>query len=91
MSDALQKEPHSLSLKNREMLELGGIKAVDAFNEEEINASSDYGELVIKGEGLHIEVLELETGTLKVTGKVGAIVYRDRIVEKGWLRRAFSP
>lgn len=61
---------HLLTLENREHLTLTGISDVDSFNEEEINAISPCGELTIKGELLHIEELNLEAGTVSVSGKV---------------------
>ena len=65
---------HLLTLENREHLTLTGISDVDSFNEEEIIAISPCGELTIKGELLHIEELNLEAGTVSVSGKVTSLV-----------------
>lgn len=90
MQDISSKKKHTLYLENRETLELGGISDVDAFNEEEISAMSDWGGILIKGTNLHIEVLDLETGTLKISGKIGALVYNESVSAKGFFGRMFS-
>ncbi len=90
MPDEFSKAKHILIMENRERLELEGIKAVDAFNEEVINASTDWGDLLIKGSELHIDVLDLETGIVKIKGNIGAVAYSDRSVAKGLFKRAFS-
>ena len=84
------KQKHTLFLENRETLELSGIKKVGAFNEEEINASCDWGEISIKGSSLHIEVLDLETGALKIRGRITAFIYNDTARVKGLFGRLFS-
>lgn len=89
MSDN-EKMPHSLMLQNREVLELGGITNVLSFNDLEIVCTSDCGELVIKGERLNVEVLDLDTGDLKITGKVFALVYSDTVTKQGFFKRVFS-
>ena len=48
---------HSLTLCDREKLTLTGVTDVDAFNEEEITVITDFGELTVKGELLHVEAL----------------------------------
>ena len=58
---------HSLTLCDREKLTLTGVTDVDAFNEEEITVITDFGELTVKGELLHVEALDLECGSMQVT------------------------
>lgn len=81
---------HTLFLENREILEITGINKVDSFNEEEITAFCDWGELLIKGSSLHVEVLDLQTGELKISGNVVALVYSEKQQVKGFFKRAFS-
>jgi len=81
---------HTLLGENRERLELGGITDVGTFNEEEITAVCDCGRLLIKGERLHIEALELESGLLHITGKINAIVYVDSAKSGGFFERLFK-
>ncbi len=66
---------HSLVIDNRERLTATGIKRVDFFSDELITAQTDQGQLNIKGEALHIESLNSDTGDMPVTGRVGAVSY----------------
>lgn len=90
MNEFESKKDHSLVIKNREYASFDGVTDVDAFNEEEISAKTDYGTLAIKGEKLHIEELDLSCGTLKVSGKVNAVIYSNDISRKSTLKRLFS-
>lgn len=78
---------HLLTLENREHLTLTGISDVDSFNEEEIIAISPCGELTIKGELLHIEELNLEAGTVSVSGKVTSLLYSEKFSSTSLLKR----
>ena len=90
MNDEFERAKHILKLENREALELSGIKDVDAFNEEQITALSTYGGIIIKGEGLHVDELNLESGRLKISGKVCAFVYNDKSDVKSFWGRLFT-
>ena len=84
------EKKHTVFSENRQRLELGGIIDVGTFNEEEITARCSCGRLLIKGEGLHIEVLELETGVLHISGKINALVYSDTVKSGGFFERLFK-
>ncbi len=90
MQEPELKRKHTVFAENREMLSLEGISDVGAFNEEEITARCDCGNILIKGSGLHIEVLDLDNGLLKVKGKLTALVYSEGVSAKGLLGRLFS-
>ncbi|MBQ9229317.1 MAG: sporulation protein YabP [Eubacterium sp.] len=90
MQESMIQKKHTVYAENRELLELEGVNDVGAFNEEEITARCDCGSILIKGNGLHIEVLDLDSGKLKIKGKVTALVYSDSVSTKGLLGRLFS-
>lgn len=90
MQENFDRKSHNLSLDNREELSLTGVNDVSSFNEEEIDAKTDYGELMIKGNNLHVEVLDLDSGELKITGKIVALVYNEKTVSKTGFRRFFA-
>lgn len=81
---------HTLSLTNRESLTLTGISDVDSFNEEEILAVCSCGELTIKGDLLHIEELNLESGILTVSGKIVSLTYSEKFSSSSLLKRLFG-
>ena len=68
---------HSLTIDGREKLTATGIKRVDFFSDELITAQTDLGQLNIKGEALHIETLNSETGDMLVSGKVADVSYTE--------------
>ena len=68
---------HSLHLEERNTLKATGITRIDFFSDELITSQTDLGQLNIKGEGLHIESLDSDTGDLLVYGKVIAISYTE--------------
>ena len=80
---------HSLTLCDREKLTLTGVTDVDAFNEEEITVITDFGELTVKGELLHVEALDLECGSMQITGKVTALLYTQHREGGGLFGRLF--
>ncbi len=68
---------HTLTVDGREKLTATGIRRVDFFSDELITAQTELGQLNIKGEALHIETLNSETGDMLVTGKVAALSYTE--------------
>lgn len=69
--------PHNCILEDRRTLSVSGVNDVDSFDEQVIVASTDLGELTIRGEKLHITRLSLEIGELQVEGNIAALSYAD--------------
>lgn len=70
--------PHTLSIDNRQRAVVGGVEAVDSFNEQTIVLVTSAGAMVIFGEQLHISKLNLEDGQLLIEGQIHALEYDDR-------------
>lgn len=87
---AEQQKRHSLSLENRERLTATGIRRVDFFSDELITAQTDLGQLNIKGEELHIESLNSDTGDMLVKGRVGAVSYTEASAALSFFGRLFK-
>ena len=68
---------HSLHIEDRGTLRATGVSQVDFFSDELITAQTALGELHIKGEGLHIESLDSQSGELLARGKVIAFSYTE--------------
>lgn len=75
--------PHNCILEDRRRLSVSGVKDVDSFDEVTIIARTEYGELTIKGEKLHITKLSLEIGELCIEGQINALTYADVIEKSG--------
>jgi sporulation protein YabP len=68
---------HSLLVSGRKQLVLQGVLRVDSFDEAEINLETNMGILSLKGEGLHITQLSLETGSLTAEGFFTSFQYLE--------------
>lgn len=69
--------PHNLILENRNKMAITGISDVDSFDEQTIVVYTDFGELTIKGDNLHITKLSVETGELNIDGDVSSLNYAN--------------
>lgn len=92
-----QKQGYSnrLTLTERNHLVVQGVEHVGKFNEREINLDTNLGFLVLKGEGLYITNLDLETKNMIIEGRVSALEFFERksgkgVKGKGMLDRIFK-
>ena len=75
MSESPSRKKHTLMLDDRKRLVLTGAEDVSGFNEETIAVKTSAGNLMIKGSGLLIDRLNLETGDVTVDGAVNSLQY----------------
>lgn len=82
---------HKLCLDGRQDLSINGVLRVEAFSDKEITLITVMGKLTIKGENLHIEKLDVDSGEFVSTGKVSSMVYSKASVNKGsFIERLFK-
>ncbi len=81
---------HTLTVDGRERLTATGIRRVDFFSDELITAQTELGQLNIKGEALHIETLNSETGDMLVSGRVAALSYTESSPALSFFGRLFK-
>lgn len=81
---------HSLHIEDRGTLRATGVSRVDFFSDELITAQTALGELHIKGEGLHIESLDSQSGELLARGKVIALSYTENGPALSFFARLFK-
>ena len=67
----------AVTLENREILSVSGVRNVDEFNDTEITLETDCGIMHIDGDALHITKLNLDDGIVSVEGNVCGIVFYD--------------
>ena len=79
--------PHQLILQDRQQAELTGVSDVDSFDETAVIAYTSLGELTIRGSGLHIKRLDLESGALSVEGNIRQLEYTDSHRNGGFFGR----
>lgn len=71
------KRPHRLNMEDRKRIDFTGITDVISFDTAKAVLMSDYGNITIKGEGLHVNRLSVEKGELDLDGRVDSICYSD--------------
>lgn len=85
MENTIPSVTHKIVLVDRRRLEITGVEEVESFDENTIIMSTNSGNLIVRGEGLHIETLSLDGGALKVDGEVESLTYEDTGGDKGGL------
>ena len=84
------KQPHNVILENRHTLSISGVQDVDSYDEQSVVAFSELGELTIKGENLHINKIDVQTGELSIEGDILEMRYSEHQTSKGgWVSRIF--
>ncbi|MBQ5841018.1 MAG: sporulation protein YabP [Clostridia bacterium] len=81
--------PHQLIMQDRRELELTGVSDVDSFDETTVTAYTSLGELTIRGRGLHIRRMDLESGSLSMEGQIDSLTYADTSRATGFFGRLF--
>ncbi|MBQ2971414.1 MAG: sporulation protein YabP [Ruminococcus sp.] len=75
MSEQTVKTAHSLILDNRSTLSLSGVEDVPGFDEQTVNLSTACGTLIVKGENLHINKLNLDSKDVCIDGTINSLQY----------------
>ena len=80
--------PHNVIIEGRNRMSVSGVEDVESFDDVSVTLYTTRGLLVVRGAGLHIERLSLETGELSIEGTIDGIQYSDEEVSGGgfWSR-----
>ncbi|HHT70301.1 MAG: sporulation protein YabP [bacterium] len=81
---------HTVVLKNRESLEVSGVRQVESFDDKSVVLETTLGLLSIRGSGLHINQLNVEEEKLEMEGEITILEYspdRAQLRGKGLLAR----
>lgn len=68
---------HVVVLKNRQSLEVSGVRQVESFDEGKVVLETTLGLLQIRGRGLNINQLNVEQENLEVEGEITALEYNQ--------------
>lgn len=90
MSEMPKGKLHHLMLENRSRLSLTGVQDVNGFNEETVSVKTCDGTLLVRGEKLHIDKLNLDTGEVSVDGRVNSLQYIGSNQKKSRLSKLFG-
>lgn len=86
----LPSKAHVLEMSGREKLSLSGVEDVSAFDESTVILSTCQGELSIRGEQLHIDKIDLDSGRLEVHGHICEMSYDEPVQSGGFWARLFG-
>lgn len=89
----VKTKQHNLTLEGREKLYISGVTDVGSFNDNTVVISTQIGELIIKGDDLHISSLDVNDGNVMIKGFIISCVYTENGVfkkEKGFFKSIFK-
>ena len=86
----LPETPHKLVLDSRRRLSMTGVIEVESFDETAIQLTTTRGPVLIRGTGLHLQMLSLAGGQVAVDGTVDSISYEDEAPAGGFFARLFG-
>lgn len=66
-----------ITLKNRKQLEIRGIKKLESLNPNEFYMTTNLGDLLVRGEDLEMQQLDIDKGNLWITGMIYSLEYLD--------------
>ena len=81
---------HSVRMENRTKLAIDGVQDVAGFDETMVVLTTALGDLTVRGEGLHIEKIDLDAGLLELHGKLTELSYDEPAAGGGWWSRLFG-
>lgn len=68
---------HNVILENRQKASISGVEDVDSFDDREMIIQTNMGTVSLKGENLHINKFNIDTGELVIEGDIDEFVYHD--------------
>lgn len=75
----IEDKKSNLMLENRNKLNMSGIIEVINFNETQILLNTNVGTMIIKGQDLKMNKLDVQNGDVVITGQVDSFVYTSGI------------
>ena len=73
----IEDKRSNVALGNRKKLTINGVIEVVNFNENQILLNTDVGTMVVKGQELKMNKLDVQNGDVIITGKVDSLAYTN--------------
>ena len=64
-------------MENRSKLIVSGVEEVESFDEKEIVMMTSLGPLIVRGNGLRVEKLSVDSGEIRILGQLSELIYED--------------
>lgn len=71
------EEKHNITIQNRKIIQLTGIKDVISFDEKEVILETIQGVLTMKGSEFHVSRLTVEKGEVDLDGLIDSLSYQS--------------
>lgn len=75
MVEVKDGQQHSLTLRGRQSLLVTAVDHLESFDDQTVVLATPVGTLVVRGEDLHLNKLDLGDGSFEVTGKIQSLGY----------------
>ncbi|MGL5973110.1 MAG: sporulation protein YabP [Oscillospiraceae bacterium] len=74
---------HNIILENRKFMTISGVSDIDSFDEQSVILFTDLGDIEVRGNNLHINKLNVDSGEVHIEGEIFALIYNDNIKTSG--------
>ncbi len=84
---------HNVIMENRTRLSVSGVEDVDNFDESTVTLITAMGALTVRGMGLRINKLSVDTGEVMIEGDIDSFEYSDAPAQReggGFISRLFK-
>lgn len=71
-------ENHAIIIEKRERISVTAVTDVSSANEDAVLISLEQGGLMVKGQRLHIQKLDLAEGKIIIDGDIASAVYTEK-------------
>lgn len=82
MGDYMNINTHSISVIDRNIVNISGVNKVENFDKQEFLLETVMGFLNIKGEMLEMIKLDTIEGNVSIKGNISSIIYYENIKKK---------
>lgn len=80
---------HNVIMENRTKITISGVENAESYNETEIILHTSKGILQIKGIGLNLNKLSIDSGEITIGGKIYSLEYLEQKEKVSFLSKLF--
>ena len=82
---------HELVLKDQKSLSISGVVGVDGMTDKQVDVQLEQNKLVVKGDGLCVNKLDVDNGNLYIVGQsINSVCYIAKNKAKAGLAKLFK-
>lgn len=89
MQKNLVSVAHNVIIESRKTIRISGVNDIDSLTESRAILSTVMGEIVVKGEDLHVVSLNEDNGDLIMSGKINSLTYSNNSILDGPIKKLF--